>query len=88
MSECLPTDPQLGRNEGWDAMKDSLWGGLRNVPGDRVAIVWADSRKLAQTDPGARRVASEILLVTDVAAPSGLQGPGSGHRKELLVLLA
>lgn len=89
VSEAIPTDPLLGRNEGWDALSDSVFGGLRTLPGERAAIVWPESTRLALSDHEAYRTACEIFrhLVPEVAAPA-TSFPVSEHPTRLLVLLA
>jgi hypothetical protein len=58
----LPLDPPLMRvTDVWDALHDSLSGGLMEVDEPRIVIVWHDSETLIQADPDAGRIALEIL---------------------------
>ena len=36
----IPLDPPLIGNRSWDALSDSLWGGLDGIDTKRIAIVW------------------------------------------------
>ncbi|MGK5543426.1 hypothetical protein ACSNOH_01600 [Streptomyces sp. URMC 127] len=41
----LPLDPPLGTfRRAWDALSDSVWGGLHALETPRVVIVWPDAR--------------------------------------------
>ncbi|MFD6436756.1 barstar family protein [Streptomyces venezuelae] len=59
--ESLPLDPPLGTHRlVWDALSDSLWGGLHELKSSRVVIVWPDARPVAGAE-GDFRIALEIL---------------------------
>ncbi|MFI5525200.1 barstar family protein [Streptomyces platensis] len=46
--ETLPLDPPLGTfRRVWDALSDSVWGGLHALETPRVVIVWPDARPVA-----------------------------------------
>jgi hypothetical protein len=90
----LPLDPPLGfhyRNpngeyeESWDALSDSLWGGVLSVKEPRVVIAWRDPSSLESADGGAGRTAVDILLSlpadADDAAITG------GERRTVVILL-
>jgi hypothetical protein len=36
----LPLDPPLVGNRSWEALSDSVWGGLDGIDANRIAIVW------------------------------------------------
>ncbi|MFI1177338.1 barstar family protein [Streptomyces melanogenes] len=45
---ALPLDPPLGTvRMVWEALADSLWGGLHALETPRVVIVWPDARPVA-----------------------------------------
>ncbi|MEU5683689.1 barstar family protein [Streptomyces venezuelae] len=59
--ETLPLDPPLGTHRMvWDALSDSLWGGLHELTSSRVVIVWPDAGPVAGAE-GEFRIALEIL---------------------------
>jgi hypothetical protein len=82
---ALPQDPPLGPTPNWDALLDSVWGGIGTLGEERVAVIWPDSTRLAEGDPDTYRVAKEIL--TDIVF--GLADPkfSAGETTRLLVLL-
>ncbi|MFE5594201.1 barstar family protein [Streptomyces sp. NPDC056549] len=46
--EALPLEPPLGTfRMVWDALSDSVWGGLHELKSPRVVIVWPDARPVA-----------------------------------------
>jgi Barstar (barnase inhibitor) len=58
----FPLDPPLQRVRNvWDALDDSLRGGLDTLPETQVAILWPDALTLADADPAAYEVALSIL---------------------------
>ena len=81
----LPQDPPLGPTPHWDALLDSVWGGIGALGEKRVAIVWLGSSQLERGDPDAYRIAKEIL--TDIVF--GLADPkfSAGDTTRLLVFL-
>ncbi|WP_306328488.1 barstar family protein [Streptomyces venezuelae] len=59
--EALPLDPPLGTfRMVWDALSDSVWGGLHELKSPRVVIVWPDARPVAGA-AGDFWIALEIL---------------------------
>ncbi|AJC52623.1 barstar family protein [Streptomyces sp. 769] len=59
--ETLPLDPPLGTfRKVWDALSDSLWGGLDELKSPRVVIVWPDARPVAGAE-GDFWIALDIL---------------------------
>jgi barstar (barnase inhibitor) len=56
----FPLDPPLQRDV-WDALDDSLWGGLDTLPETQVAILWPDALTLADAHPAAHEVALSTL---------------------------
>ena len=59
---AFPLDPPLERvSDMWDALDDSLWGGLDALPETQVAILWPRALALADADPAAYEIALSIL---------------------------
>jgi hypothetical protein len=83
---ALPGEPPLGPGPNWNALKDSLGGGLFELQQEQVAIVWAGSGQLAEHDPDSYRIAREILtdLTFELADPKF----SPQHVTRLLVLVA
>ena len=82
----FPLDPPLVRGEdSWDALTDSLRGGLLGVDAEWIVIVWPDPWMLADGDREAGRVAVEILsdLPVELADPE-ITG---GHTKAVTTIL-
>jgi len=47
--ETLPQDPELVAGDpNWDALVDSLWGGLARLDDSRVAILWLEVEKMLE----------------------------------------
>ncbi|MFD6422378.1 barstar family protein [Streptomyces sp. NPDC060198] len=62
--ETLPLDPPLGTfREVWEALSDSVWGGLHALKTPRVVIVWRDARPVAEAQ-GDFRMALDVLRDT------------------------
>ncbi|WP_370415581.1 barstar family protein [Streptomyces fradiae] len=65
--ETLPLDPPLGTcRMVWDALADSVWGGLHGLKSPRAVIVWPDARPAAgaessESAAGDFRIALDIL---------------------------
>jgi hypothetical protein len=82
----LPLNPPLMRmRDSWDALSDSVWGGLADVDESRLAIVWADCARLADAGAHAFRIATEILA----SLPGDLANPefNVGVSKDVTVVL-
>src|SRR6266849_4353557 len=47
----FPLDPPLGGALNWDALNDSLWGGLDSLKDDRIVIVWPDASHMRAYAP-------------------------------------
>lgn len=75
----FPLDPPLERmGDSWDALADSLWGGLDALPETQVAILWPDPLTLADGDPAAYEIAMSILAdLTQSLRNPDLLGGGS-----------
>ncbi|MFD9567352.1 barstar family protein [Streptomyces sp. NPDC059994] len=66
---AFPLDPPLGTvRMVWEALADSLWGGLHALNAPRVVIVWPDAHPVAGAQ-GDFEIALDILreMVTNLA---------------------
>lgn len=64
--EALPLDPPLKAfRPVWDALSDSVWGGLHALEASRVVVIWPDAEPVAGAQ-GDFRIALDLLR--DVAA--------------------
>jgi hypothetical protein len=59
--DALPLDPPVLSHNSWDALDDSLWGGLDAVANDRILILWPEADTMRRTSPADYAIASEIL---------------------------
>lgn len=46
--EQLPQDPELGGYPKWDALVDSVWGGLATLQEERIALVWTHTDRMLE----------------------------------------
>ncbi|MCX5395334.1 barstar family protein [Streptomyces sp. NBC_00094] len=84
--EALPLDPSLGTfRMVWDALSDSVWGGLHELKSPRVVIVWPDARPVAGAE-GDFWIALSILR--DVAASLAEARDTSGRPTQVSVYVA
>lgn len=77
VQSVLPLDPPLQRiSDSWDALDDSLWGGLDDLPSDRIAILWPDPLRFSERDPEGYEIALSILsdLPRSLADPEATAG--------------
>jgi hypothetical protein len=73
---ACPLDPPLRSERSWDALEDSLWEGLFQLPHRRIVITWLDAgeyRRVSQRDHAiAVRVLGHIAdSLADEAATTG-----------------
>lgn len=82
----LPQDPPLGRTRDvWDALSDSVWGGLHEHESERIAIIWPDSVRMIRHDPQEFGIAFETFHTTiELLADSEAT---VGHPKQVVVVL-
>ncbi|WP_185733433.1 barstar family protein [Burkholderia sp. Bp8998] len=66
-SNC-PLDPSLHSNRSWDALADSLWSGLDEAQGEKIAVFWRDSGRMKAAVPDAFSIAIDIF--TDLSVSS------------------
>jgi hypothetical protein len=60
----LPLDPPLLGSHSWDALYDSLWGGIHALHIDRVALIWPDATYLSDNNPEEFKLAITVLKDT------------------------
>ncbi|WP_326560011.1 barstar family protein [Micromonospora sp. NBC_01796] len=72
----LPLDPPLASNYSWDALADSIFGGLVILDVDRVLVVWTDAAEMTAAAPVDADTAASVLVQTaaDLAEPRYTQG--------------
>lgn len=58
----FPLDPPLVGSRSWDALSDSLCGGLHTLPARRIAILWPGTRGMAS------RAADDFEMALNVLA--------------------
>jgi hypothetical protein len=86
VTQTCPLNPPLQRvTDNWDALSDSMFGGLGDIDEPLAVIAWVDPSTLASADPEASRIALDILstLPKDLANPEFT----AGFPKDLAVLL-
>jgi hypothetical protein len=68
----LPVDPPLGTyRDVWDALSDSILGGINGLGVERVVLAWPDADEMRRAHPADAQVAEEILtfVAETVAEP-------------------
>ena len=84
--KSLPLDPPIVSDRSWDALSDSLWGGLYNVDASSVAIIWPGSAEMAKAQPEDFEIARSVLSdLTESLADAGFT---VGNVKQVVVVLA
>jgi len=81
----LPLDPPLIGTRSWDALSDSLWGGIDALDSSRVVIVWPNSAEMERVSPDAYKMALDVFA--DVAASVGDPAATDGSPKEVGILI-
>ena len=70
--EILPLDPPYTAENGhnWDALDDSLWGGLFNFSSEKIVIVWQSAGKMKNNDINCFEIVCDIFsnLITSLSA--------------------
>jgi hypothetical protein len=82
---ALPLDPPIVGSRSWDALSDSLWGGLDSLDATRVLILWPNSSAMRRSAPDDYELAASVLA--DVATSLGDPNATDGNPKEVSVLL-
>lgn len=57
----LSLDPPLASNYSWDALSDSMFGGLDELGADRVLLVWTDEAEMVAAAPAEADIAVAVL---------------------------
>lgn len=72
----LPLDPPIHGGGSWDALADSIWGGIDAAAYRKVAILWMDAETFRVNAPVDYLVAVEILrdLLTSLGNPKTTAG--------------
>ena len=83
--QSLPLDPPIVSSRSWDALSDSLWGGLASLDQDRILILWPSSTTMATSSPRDYETAVEVLK--DVIASLANDEATQGRAKRLSVIL-
>lgn len=78
----LPLDPSLIGSYSWDALSDSVWGGLHSLEATRIAIVWPDDAWQGGAD---HETAYRVL--EDVVALLGDARAANGRPKEVAIVI-
>jgi len=82
----LPLDPPIVSYRSWDALSDSVWGGLYSVDAGSIAIIWPGSAEMAEAQPKDFRIAKSILSdLTESLADAQFT---VGNTKQVVVVLA
>ena len=83
---ALPLDPPLVGSRSWDALSDSVWGGLDSLDTRAIVITWRDASTFKDVAPWEFEIASSILhdLVKRLASWEATYG----EPKQVSVLLA
>lgn len=81
----LPLVPPVDGNSSWEALSDSLFEGLHQLPDSHIAIVWPNTSLMASSQPDDFAIATDILayISATIPDPSLTRMP----RKELSVTL-
>jgi hypothetical protein len=82
----LPLDPTLeGPQHNWDAIEDSIWGGLNSLPDSKVVIVWKDAGEMAKSSSDDFAIAESVLATVAVSLGDPLVT--NGPVQQVLVVL-
>ena len=79
----LPLDPPLVGTRSWDALSDSLWGGLDALNNNRIVIIWPNSVGMSRASQKDYTLALKVLQ--DVAASLADPRATNGKPKEIYI---
>lgn len=80
----IPLDPPLESNRSWDALEDSMRGGLSELPDTLIAVVWPEAQIMSRADSKSYAIAADVFRsVSDSLAD---EKATVGKPKQLLVL--
>lgn len=80
----LPLDPPVVTGN-WDALEDSLWEGLYELPAPKIAIIWPGSAHMGAEAPKEYQIAKGVF--SQVAESLWDPKQTVGKVKEVVVLL-
>jgi hypothetical protein len=81
----LPLDPPIQTARSWDALSDSLWGGLDRLDADQVLIVWPNAAAMI---PASRMEYDQALaLLADVATMLADPNLMKGKPKQVSIIV-
>lgn len=87
VKQKLPQDPLLiGKTIKWDAVADSLWGGLDSLAAERTAIIWANADCILENRP--TDLATAIRVFRQVADTLADPTSGVSRPQTLTIFLA
>ncbi len=86
VKSILPLDPPLVGDRSWDALSDSLWGGIDRLDARRIAVVWPGAVEMEQASPDEFKIVESILV--DLSNSLASEEHTVGNPKELTVILA
>jgi hypothetical protein len=82
----LPLDPPLIGSRSWDALSDSLWGGIDGLDASIVVITWAGASDLHQNAPEDFAIAMAVLR--DLTSSLGKWEDTDGEPKQVCVYVS
>jgi hypothetical protein len=80
----LPLDPPVVGTRRWDALSDSLWYGLVQLPENRICIVWPNCSLMEEKQPEEFEIAKSVF--SDLCASLADPELTVGNSKYLVVL--
>jgi Barstar (barnase inhibitor) len=79
----LPLDPPLIGSRSWDALSDSLWGGIDSVDASAVVIIWKGASDLRRNASDEFEIAMAVLR--DLTSSLGNWEDTDGEPKRVCV---
>jgi barstar (barnase inhibitor) len=83
---AVQLDPPVQSERSWDALADSTWEGIFNLPARRILILWRDAAMFRAQAPEEFDLAAAVLADT----ATGLADPATtrGEPKDVRVLIS
>lgn len=85
VNQSIPLDPPLSGKVHYDAFNDSLWGGLSEIPSEKVALIWTEFDKML--DKGLNDFLQISQCIYKIAEDLTHIEYGIDHRVDLKVFL-
>jgi hypothetical protein len=82
----LPLDPPLIGSKSWDALSDSIWGGIDGIDAPVLLITWTGAADLRRTAPEEFAVAMSVLR--NLSASLGKWEDTDGEPKQVCVYVS